>query len=522
LEALSIKHFKTNNTMKVNKLYIAAFATLSIAFSANAQVKIGSNPTTITANTNLEVEATGGAKLTVTKDRASVNTADDVNIGANSIGATNNAVATFITEKVGSSPFPFQARILREPGMNGNLNFIQSGTARMQFLVNSNGNGAFGSSFTWAGIIDKDGKWSISGSDNPKTNMDVQGTAYIRGGGFGTANSQGTYLTWNDALSSFPGAQGMTGIVNHRGTGPGGFAFTQTNDNATFQKSFIVDGGGNLSNSGERLSLHYYGTGNRNAYVDFHTDGASANNTFRIIRWSGANGDVHVTNTGTGATAFNQQGNYTFSPLGAVVPGDEKVHVYGTIGTQGGTFPNSANHFAMGWNIINGGFGEVDLVNYRGTGTSATAFRFHAFNGVGTPSNATVIATIGAAGTYTAVSDARVKSNIKGISYGLKEIMALNPVSYNRHLDTKFVDGKVSYTDKGVATIGFLAQEVYNVIPEVVVKPTDDKNGLWSIGHSDMLPVMVKAMQEQQAQIEAQKSEINELKAAVKALLEKK
>lgn len=53
--------------MKIKQLFLSAIITLSVAFGTHAQVKVGSNPTAITANTNLEVEATDGKKVKINK-----------------------------------------------------------------------------------------------------------------------------------------------------------------------------------------------------------------------------------------------------------------------------------------------------------------------------------------------------------------------------------------------------------------------------------------------------------------------
>jgi hypothetical protein len=63
--------------MKFLKQIIAIAALTITAFTTNAQVKIGANPTTITPNTNLEVEATNGQKVVITKSIG------DVGIGTN-------------------------------------------------------------------------------------------------------------------------------------------------------------------------------------------------------------------------------------------------------------------------------------------------------------------------------------------------------------------------------------------------------------------------------------------------------
>lgn len=58
-------------------------------------------------------------------------------------------------------------------------------------------------------------------------------------------------------------------------------------------------------------------------------------------------------------------------------------------------------------------------------------------------------------------------------------------------------------------TIGFLAQELYKVIPEAVYKPRDESKDLWSVDYQKIIPVLVKAIQEQQKQIEELKLKIS-------------
>ena len=118
-------------------------------------------------------------------------------------------------------------------------------------------------------------------------------------------------------------------------------------------------------------------------------------------------------------------------------------------------------------------------------------------------------------------SDKSKKKNIQDMNYGLAEIMKLRPVSY------QWKENKVgTFTvpeDKIETNLGFIAQEVDAVVPELVRNeawqansetPGDYKlvEGGYQMNYDGMIPVLVKAMQEQQAQIEALKKEIEELK----------
>ena len=114
-------------------------------------------------------------------------------------------------------------------------------------------------------------------------------------------------------------------------------------------------------------------------------------------------------------------------------------------------------------------------------------------NGTITP-DASCIPTIGTS-TYKwdviyacngtiSTSDAAMKENIREIPYGLDAVMALRPVSFTWK------------NDPGYGTkLGLIAQEVRDVIGEVV-KTGDD--GTMGIFYSDLIPVVVKAIQDEE------------------------
>jgi hypothetical protein len=97
-------------------------------------------------------------------------------------------------------------------------------------------------------------------------------------------------------------------------------------------------------------------------------------------------------------------------------------------------------------------------------------------------------------------SDARMKKNVRDLGLGLDEIMKLRPVVYDWKNDT------------GKDKIGFIAQELRKVVPNVVVG--DESKETLGVLYSDMIPVLTKAIQEQQAQIDALKAENQKLKTA--------
>jgi len=106
-------------------------------------------------------------------------------------------------------------------------------------------------------------------------------------------------------------------------------------------------------------------------------------------------------------------------------------------------------------------------------------------------------------------SDRRLKKDINNLNYGLNTVLKLRPVSY------KWKKGNQDLN------LGLIAQEVQKIIPEVIDVGTD-KDKTLGMKYTALIPVIIKATQEQQKIIEKQQKEINELKILVNKLLHKK
>jgi hypothetical protein len=108
-------------------------------------------------------------------------------------------------------------------------------------------------------------------------------------------------------------------------------------------------------------------------------------------------------------------------------------------------------------------------------------------------------------------SDARLKKDIKNINNGLKTISLLRPVSYVKKTTMNSKDYTIKET-------GFIAQEVRKVLPDLVTEMNDADKTL-IVNYNAVIPILTKAVQEQQVQIEAQQKQIDML---IKALENKK
>jgi hypothetical protein len=171
--------------------------------------------------------------------------------------------------------------------------------------------------------------------------------------------------------------------------------------------------------------------------------------------------------------------------------------------TTAPTFNGGATNFG-----VKGGIGF--------TGNSASTYYYTIQSNttdfyIGTTNLSRYAALVGIS-TFTAWSfgsDRRIKHDIEDVKYGLAEVLAMQPRQYKLNDGNQF-------------SIGFIAQELKEVVPEAVTgkeiefsdNDTDQERAKKTMGVSKdlLIPVLVKAIQEQQALI-------TQLQADVAALL---
>ncbi|GAB1450626.1 hypothetical protein MASR2M47_06820 [Draconibacterium sp.] len=121
---------------------------------------------------------------------------------------------------------------------------------------------------------------------------------------------------------------------------------------------------------------------------------------------------------------------------------------------------------------------------------------------------------------FTNPSDGRQKENLRDIDNALGIVLQLKGVKYDfkqeyfgagNIANEKFLT-KLEKERKN--KVGFIAQDVNNILPEVV--RYDDSTDVYGINYSEIIPVLVEAMKEQQAQIEGL---INDLAACCETSL---
>ncbi len=128
-----------------------------------------------------------------------------------------------------------------------------------------------------------------------------------------------------------------------------------------------------------------------------------------------------------------------------------------------------------------------------GTGSN---LNFEIFNRSGTTIGS-ISSPTGTAISFNTTSDIRLKEHIRPTHYSVEDVMKIRVADYNYISDA----AKTTVT-------GFLAQDLYKVYPDAVTPGGEDpKTAPWTVDYSKMTPLLVKAMQDQQAEIEALKKQ---------------
>jgi regulator of RNase E activity RraB len=231
----------------------------------------------------------------------------------------------------------------------------------------------------------------------------------------------------------------------------------------------------------------------------------------------------HTTGTrNTGIGAFSLQTTSTGYDNSAFGYSTLKTNTTGYRNTANGSYTLYFNqtgneNIALGWYSLQqntSGSGNTALgtnsLKKNTTGNYNTALGYQADTNLSDLSNATAIGynakanasnsivlgnssvkTIGGQVTWTTNSDIRIKKNIRDTHYGLSTVMQLRPVEY-------------TLISSDLKQVGFIAQEVNKLVPEVVTGTEGDleKGEILGITYANLVAVLTKAIQEQQKQIE--------------------
>ena len=160
----------------------------------------------------------------------------------------------------------------------------------------------------------------------------------------------------------------------------------------------------------------------------------------------------------------------------------------------------------LGGNVsINGGFPSARLgIGIGGSSATATVDIAGTIRVRSLPSGGSLDIQADANGNlFRQSSDKRLKENIRDIKGSLKKVQSIRSVKFD-------------WKDDGAKNqFGFIAQELQAVLPEVV---NENPDGYLGVDYSEMIPILVDAIKEQQKIIENLQSSNTQLIAGFKAL----
>ena len=370
------------------------------------------------------------------------------------------------------------------------------------------------------GAAGANGANGAAGATGPQGAIGPTGAAGTKGaaGPTGPTGAAGT--------NGANGANGAVGATGPQGAiGPTGAAGTNGATGATGPQGPIGPTGPSGSGSSSAWDL----TGNTGTTASTSAIGTAVNNNF--IGTADTKDFVLATNNlermrlladgrfGVGTVAPSTGVNAEFAYFGDFIFRLNTTSA-GKVGLD--FFRPGAGSFD--WRIINDG-GALNI--FRGSNDFSTAptdgYRFNTTNTAFHPTvdntKSLGLATLAWVNVHSyafnTISDQREKNNIKLINYGLEEILKLRPVQYNW----------IKHPDEGVR-IGLIAQELKTVLPEVVKDwewKVDEKTGertkveaeRMGVMYSDIIPVLIKAIQEQEANAQKMREEIEILKREI-------
>jgi hypothetical protein len=306
-------------------------------------------------------------------------------------------------------------------------------------------------------LVDSFGSVGIGGAlpNGPGTQVSISGVVGLTGNNF---------ITGNNIIT------GNIGVSGNITAGSGFYSISAFN--GSYTDGIVTD---YITGRG-RISV------GPNDDLAFYTGGPATTTTVYIS----SNSNVGI-GTSTPTAKLHVKGG---DILVQRASGNDGAISFGTTGT--GIYGNgSTSYIALSTN--NTERVRIDSAGRVGIGTSAPTTGFTLDVAGDTRINGNLKATGDITAYYT--SDKRLKDNIKPISSALEKIDSLNGVEYDWNTELQTVHSGHD--------VGVIAQEVEQVLPEAVV--TRD-NGYKAVNYDKVIPLLLQAIKELKAEVEALKS----------------
>ncbi|MHC4691218.1 MAG: tail fiber domain-containing protein [Planctomycetota bacterium] len=218
---------------------------------------------------------------------------------------------------------------------------------------------------------------------------------------------------------------------------------------------------------------------------------------------------------GTGVFAFHDSGSGT-APAVMARNDSSSSYAYAVHGKLNNTSAGSFSAGVRGENLGTGSGGIGVYGSHSGTGwgvygSCVSGIGVRAWGGYyGVYSVGSIFTT----GTYDSSSDVRFKEDVEPLTDSLNTILNLRGVEFSWKQD-EYPEHNFSKERQ----VGFIAQEVAEVLPEVVNK-SNDEEGFYSVSYGRIVPVLVEAIKELKAENDLLKDQLKTQNKSLKERLE--
>lgn len=316
-------------------------------------------------------------------------------------------------------------------------------------------------------------------------------------GSSGTSGIAGTSGTSGTSGNANPGGSNTQVQFNDAGSfgGDSGFTYNKTNDTVTITS---------VSNTTPSLLIATTETTPVDGDVLGEIEGYTTQYSTNLggIKWiaagtfSGGNYptklEFQTTDGFTTSTQFSIDNNGI-----AILPSYDAAMLYANAGGVISEYTASANYLPKNVTSTGGTVLEDSIIYTDGLNTqvivgngvpSGTSQGSGLLKVSGSVSSVSIYAT----DNIVAYSDARSKTNIETIPNALDKVDAIRGVTYNK-----------IENPEGYRYMGVIAQELQDVIPEVVI---EDEDGKLSVAYGNIVGVLIEAVKELRAEIEELKA----------------
>jgi hypothetical protein len=338
------------------------------------------------------------------------------------------------------------------------------------------------------------------GTTTPQNKLDVEGGAVIGAtySGTNTAPTNGLLVEGNVGIGTTSPRVASGGYNNLVIDGPSSGLF-EINANGTRVVSLFGSGNDiNIVNPNATGAMRFYTADTERMRIN--SSGNVGIGTTSPTEKLDVNGKIYVEDEIIGYLA-GQTGYRTYAK-------NARFHIVSYQSVVGGNFTKTFDIVA---NADAGADSEIRFLTTLTSSSPTERMRITSAGnvGIGTTSPSYklhVNGSVAGVGAYNNLSDVNYKKNINDLELGLDIVKQLRPITYN-WINEEY----------GTRTnIGFIAQEVESVLPNIVTTADDNVK---SMATTDLIPILTKAIQEQQTIIETQEQKIQELETLLQTLV---